>query len=268
MAEPIVRFRGVSKRFGSLVVFDHLDLDIAEGKTTVILGPSGVGKSVLIKHIVGLLRPDSGEVWYRDQRIDRLSEKRLGLIRREIGFVFQLSALFDSMTIGENLEFPLLEHTDQDKETRTAAVDRALQRVDLRGLEDRYPGELSGGQKKRVALARAIILEPRLILYDEPTTGLDPIRASGIDALINRLREELGVSSIVVTHDLASAQRVADHVVLIYGGHIVAQGTMADLRRSRDEYVQEFLAGGDPHPTRTDVHPPSPPPRHTAEDRI
>jgi phospholipid/cholesterol/gamma-HCH transport system ATP-binding protein len=265
---PIVRFRNVCKRFGPLVIFDHLDLDVAAGKTTVILGPSGVGKSVLIKHIVGLLRPDSGEVWYQDRRIDRLPEREWGPIRREIGFVFQMAALFDSMTVRENLEFPLLEHTDLDPDARAEAVDRALHRVDLRGLEDRFPADLSGGQKKRVALARAIILEPRLILYDEPTTGLDPIRAAGIDTLINRLRSELGVSSIVVTHDLVSAQRVADHVALIYSGRIVAQGTMDQLRDNPDEYVQRFLSGGDTPTTPADSDKHAPARKHTAEDRI
>ncbi len=264
----IVRFRSVSKRFGPLVVFDHLDLEVAEGRTTVILGPSGTGKSVLLKHIVGLLRPDHGEVYYRDERVDRLPERELGHIRKEIGFVFQQSALFDSMTVRENLEFPLLEHTDMEERQRVEATDSALHRVDLHGLADRYPAELSGGQRKRIALARAIILSPRLILYDEPTTGLDPIRAAGIDALIVRLRQELGVSSLVVTHDLVSAQKVADHVVLLNKGRIVAQGSMQDLRQSTDEYVQRFLTGGDPPDTVDQKPRPSPPPHHSAEDRI
>ena len=264
----MVRFRGVCKRFGSLIVLDHLDLDITAGQTTVVLGPSGAGKSVLIKHIVGLLRPDAGEVWYGDQRVDRLPERDWGPIRREIGFVFQMAALFDSMTVHENLEFPLLEHTEMDEDERAVHVDRALHRVDLRGLEDRYPTELSGGQKKRIALARAIILEPRLILYDEPTTGLDPIRAAGIDTLINRLRADLGVTSIVVTHDLASAQRVADRVVLINGGRIVASGTMAELRRSEDDFVRRFLSGTDTPQTDPDADRLTPAHKHTAKDRI
>lgn len=241
--EPIVRLEGVRKSFGRLVVLDGINLSFEEGRTTVVLGPSGSGKSVLLKHIVGLLRPDAGSVWFRRQRVDRLSERALGPVRREIGFLFQMAALFDSMTVRENVEFPLLEHSDLSASERLARVEEALDRVDLRGVLDRLPVELSGGQRKRVGLARAIILRPALILYDEPTTGLDPIRASGINDLINRLREDLGISSIVVTHDMTTTQAVADRVVLLHEGHIIADGTLAQLHDSDDPIVQGFLAG-------------------------
>ena len=239
----IVRFEGVRKSFGKVRVLDGIDLAFEQGRTTVVLGPSGAGKSVLLKHIVGLLRPDAGAVYFRDLRVDKLSERELGQVRREVGFLFQLSALFDSMTVLENVEFPLIEHTDLGPRERRERVEEALDRVDLHGVLDRLPVELSGGQRKRVGLARAIILSPTLILYDEPTTGLDPIRASGINELIVRLRETLGITSIVVTHDMMTTERVADRVVLLHDGHIVADGSMDELRMSRDPIVQGFLSG-------------------------
>lgn len=242
-ASPMVRLVRVVKQFGTQVVLNGVSADFREGETTVVLGPSGSGKSVLLKHIAGLLRPDAGEVYFRSQRIDRLSESRLAPIRRQIGFLFQLSALFDSMTVRENLEFPLQEHTGLSARERAAEVAAALRRVDLVGVEDKFPAELSGGQQKRVALARAIILKPALILYDEPTTGLDPVRADGINQLIRRLQGELGVTSIVVTHDLTSAKKVADRVIMIHGGVVIADGTLSDVEACEDEHVRNFLAG-------------------------
>ena len=240
---PLVRLEGLCKAFNDLTVLDDLTLDIEPHKTTVILGPSGSGKSVLLKHIVGLLRPDGGKVYFEGERIDDLRDHKLDPVRRRIGFLFQLSALFDSMTIEENLAFPLAQHTNQSKRERRERVARALDLVDLQGTQKKLPAQLSGGQQKRAALARAIFLEPDLILYDEPTTGLDPIRAAEIDDLINKLKRELNVTSIVVTHDLASANHVADRIVLLYNGKLIADAWPAALHASDDPRVQSFLSG-------------------------
>lgn len=241
--EPIVRFRCVSKSFGPLKVLSGVTLDIYRGQTTVILGPSGTGKSVLIKHIVGLLRPDSGEVFFENDRIDTLREDQLVEPRKRIGFLFQMGALFDSLTVGQNVEFPLVEHTTLDREQRAERADRVLRMVGLSGLQSKMPADLSGGQRKRIALARAIVLEPTLVLYDEPTTGLDPIRSDLIDELILGLNRRLGISSIVVTHDMASAAKIADRMILLYNGNVICDGTMADFRRSDNPLVQRFIQG-------------------------
>ena len=216
-------------------VLRGIDLDFPTGQTTVVLGPSGCGKSVMLKHIIGLLKPDSGQVWFDGQRIDYLNETRLSAIRQQFGFLFQQSALFDSMTVRENLMFPLLEHTELDAEQREQKVKRVLAMVGLGETLDKMPAELSGGQRKRIALARAIVLEPTVILYDEPTTGLDPIRADVINELILKLNDELKVTSIVVTHDLGSAFKVADLTVMLHEGKVVFQGTVPT---SRDAILQ------------------------------
>lgn len=241
--EPIVRLVGLWKSFGSLAVLQGLDLDIPVGLTTVILGPSGSGKSVILKHIVGLIRPDRGDIWFRDQCVTRLREHELGPIRQQIGFLFQQSALFDSMTVRENLEFPLIEHTRMSSAQRRERITEALAMVDLEGVQSKHPAQLSGGQQKRVALARAIILKPSLILYDEPTTGLDPVRADGISELILKLRRELGVSSVVVTHDLVCARKVGDRVVMLGDGVIIFAGTMRQMEFATDERVLAFVKG-------------------------
>ncbi|MCE7973568.1 MAG: ATP-binding cassette domain-containing protein [Leptolyngbya sp. PLA1] len=242
-ASPIIRLEALEKRFGSQVVLDGVTLSFEEAKTTVIMGPSGCGKSVMLKHIIGLLRPDAGAVYYDGLRVDRLSERRWGPIRQDIGLLFQMSALFDSMTVAENVEFPLREHTSLTAAQRDRRIAEALEVVDMLGFEQRLPAQLSGGQRKRVALARAIVLRPRVVLYDEPTTGLDPIRAAGIDGLILKLRRTLGVTNIVVTHDLTSAERVADTAVMLLQGRVAAQGSFATLRACTDPRVQHFLRG-------------------------
>jgi phospholipid/cholesterol/gamma-HCH transport system ATP-binding protein len=239
----LIELRRVSKRFGRLVVLDDLSLKIESGKCLVVIGASGTGKSVLLKHIVGLLRPDVGEVWFDGHRIDNISEKKLMQMRLQFGFLFQMGALFDSMNTLDNVSFPLVEHstkkTDEIREQATAK----LAMVGLRDAGKKMPGELSGGQKKRVALARAIALEPRVILYDEPTTGLDPIRSDVINELIIKLQRELKVTSIVVTHDMQSALKIADRIVMLSHGKIVFDGTPAEIQKCKDPVVRQFVTG-------------------------
>lgn len=241
--QPLVRMTDVHKRFGSLVVLDGVGLELRSGETVVIIGESGVGKSVLIKHIVGLLRPDRGEIHYRGRRIDNLPERKLAAIRPEFGFLFQLSALFDSMSVGANVAFPILEHGGVSKmEARRRACEK-LAMVGLAGIEDQWPGELSGGQKKRVALARAIALDPALILYDEPTTGLDPPRSDIINELILKLQRELEVTSVVVTHDLASAKKVANRILMLHNGKFIYEGTPDQIAHADHPIVRRFVEG-------------------------
>ena len=242
-AKPIIRLIGLHKSFGRLHVLQGVSLDIPRGKTTVVLGPSGTGKSVMLKCLVGLLRPDDGEVWFEDQRVDLLSETKLGPIRRQFGFLFQQGALFDSMSVRDNVAFPLLEHTRMTPEQRNARVCRVLGMVGLSDVLEKMPADLSGGQRKRVALARAIVLNPKVVLYDEPTTGLDPIRADVINELIIKLQQQLDITSIVVTHDLASTYKVADLTVMLHEGKVVFTGTPEELRQSDNPIVQRFLKG-------------------------
>lgn len=239
----LVRLVEIHKRFGRLVVLEGISLELQRGQTTVIIGESGSGKSVILKHIVGLLRPDRGEVHFGGQRIDNLPEHQLVHIRPRFGFLFQLSALFDSMNVRDNVAFPLVEHT---RLTRTEVEEQVRQKLDMVGLDGvqhQWPAELSGGQKKRVALARAIALDPELILYDEPTTGLDPPRADEINELILKLARELSVTSVVVTHDMASVYKVADRVVMLYRGKFIFDGTPEEIRRSEDVRVRCFIEG-------------------------
>ena len=241
--EHMVRLVDLYKSFGALDVLRGVSLDFPRGQTTVILGPSGTGKSVLLKLIVGLLHPDRGEVYCNNRRIDTMSPSELVEARTEVGFLFQMGALFDSMSVEENVAFPLVEHTKLDAAERRQRVERVLDMVGLGETIDKMPGELSGGQRKRVALARAIVLQPCLVLYDEPTTGLDPIRADVINELILELGRHLGVTSIVVTHDVASATKIADRMVLLYDGQIVCQGDPQTFRETDNEVVQRFLQG-------------------------
>jgi phospholipid/cholesterol/gamma-HCH transport system ATP-binding protein len=240
---PIIELRNVYKAFGSLEVLRNISLSIEEGVSLVVIGASGEGKSVLLKHIVGLLRPDSGQVLLDGQRIDGLSERALDSIRLNFGFLFQQSALFDSMTVYQNVAFPLVEHSSHTTAEIDHLVGQKLAMVGLPEVGQKMPAELSGGQRKRVALARAIALDPRVILYDEPTTGLDPIRADIINELILRLNKQLRVTSVTVTHDMASVFKVADRVVMIHQGSIVFDGTTSALRASPDPIVSNFVLG-------------------------
>ncbi len=252
---PIIELRDIHKAFGPQKVLAGLNLAIEPGKTTVVLGPSGSGKSVMLKHIVGLLRPDRGEVYFDGQRIDNRRERDLTEMRLQIGLVFQMSALFDSMTVEENIEFPLREHTKLTREERHERVREALATVDLPGIEHKLPAQLSGGQRKRVALARAVVLQPRVVLYDEPTTGLDPIRSDGINELILKLKNTMGVTGIVVTHDLVSARKVADRCVLLLNGKVAADGTYDELENHPEARVRQFLIGRYDHEDEQDDAP-------------
>jgi len=239
----LIEFRKVFKRFGRQVVLNGVDLQIEDGESLVIIGASGSGKSVMLKHMVGLLQPDSGEIWFDGRRIDNLPERKLADIRVQFGFLFQMGALFDSMNVEENVAFPLVEHTTKPPEETSKIVDHKLRMVGLPEVRKKMPAELSGGQRKRVALARAIALEPRIILYDEPTTGLDPIRSDVINELILKLQRELKVTSVVVTHDMQSAFKVADRIVMLHEGKLIFDGTPEQIRSSDNPIVRRFVLG-------------------------
>jgi phospholipid/cholesterol/gamma-HCH transport system ATP-binding protein len=238
-----IELRDISKQFGRLLVLDHLSLNIERGQSIVIIGASGSGKSVMLKHIVGLLCPDKGEVWFDGIRIDTLTERQIAPIRQRFGFLFQMGALFDSLTVEQNIAFPLIEHTRKSPEEIHEIVVEKLAMVGLPDVGKKMVMELSGGQRKRIALARAIALNPEVILYDEPTTGLDPIRSDVINELILKLQRELNVTSIVVTHDMNSAFKVGQRLVMLHQGKLIADGTPADIQRSEDKIVQRFVRG-------------------------
>ena len=241
--DAIIAFRDVHKSFGKLVVLRGVNFTLQAGKTTVIIGESGTGKSVLLKHMVRLLKPDRGEVHFKGRRIDDLSERDLVETRTRFGFLFQLGALFDSMTVAENIAFPVVEHRHGKPAEAQRVVKEKLRMVGLEGIENKKPAELSGGQRKRVALARAIALDPEVILYDEPTTGLDPIRSDVINELIRKLQRELKVTSVVVTHDMASVRKVGDRVMMLHEGNFIFDGTPGELESSEDERVRRFVEG-------------------------
>jgi phospholipid/cholesterol/gamma-HCH transport system ATP-binding protein len=242
--DGIIVLRNLTKSFGRNVVLDRIYLAIEKGKTTVVIGPSGCGKTVLIKHIIGLLRPTSGQVFFMGQRIDNLGESQLNKIRVHFGYLFQSGALFDSLTVAENIVFPVRQffkiNSSRDIEE---LVKLKLKMVGLDGFGDYYPAQLSGGQRKRVALARAIALNPEAMLYDEPTTGLDPIRADVINELILKLQRELQITSVAVTHDMTSAYKIADRIVMLHKGEIIADGSPDYIRNHPDSIVQQFING-------------------------
>jgi len=240
----IVFLKNVTKKFGDKVVLDNLSLGIERGKTTVVIGPSGCGKTVLIKHLIVLLRPNSGEIYFNNQRIDNLPEEKLNRIRTHYGFLFQAGALFDSLDVAENILFPVRQHyKTTDRSGLDELVKAKLAMVGLDGYQNYYPANLSGGQRKRVALARAIALNPEIILYDEPTTGLDPILADIINELIIKLRKGLGVTTVVVTHDMKSAYKIADRIIMLDDGKIIADGDADYIRNHPHPIVQQFING-------------------------
>jgi phospholipid/cholesterol/gamma-HCH transport system ATP-binding protein len=244
MTDAFISLRNLRKSFDGKVVLDGISLDIERGKTTVVIGPSGCGKTVLVKHLIVLLRPSSGEVRFDGRRIDALGESELSPIRTRFGFLFQGGALFDSLSVAENIVFPVRQHCEvTDWRQVEELVKTKLAMVGLDGFQDYYPSSLSGGQRKRVALARAIALDPEIILYDEPTTGLDPVNADIINELIIKLENELGVTSVAVTHDMKSAYKIADRIVMLSGGKVIADGDADHIRNHSLPDVQQFING-------------------------
>jgi phospholipid/cholesterol/gamma-HCH transport system ATP-binding protein len=239
----MIELRDVHKRFGNQVVLDGVNLDVQEGETLALLGPSGTGKSVLLKHIIGLIRPDSGTVVVDDQPVGRLKRKELAELRSRIGYVFQNGALFDSMNVLENVRLGITDGDKyRDEQYARQRVAECLKLVNLAPeVMAKFPAELSGGMRKRVGIARAIAGSPKYLLYDEPTSGLDPVNADVIDSLVKRLDNELGVTSVMVTHDVRGAFRTADRLALLTGGKIVQQGSQEEFLKSRNPQVQEFL---------------------------
>jgi phospholipid/cholesterol/gamma-HCH transport system ATP-binding protein len=239
----MIAVRNLTKQLAQQEILRGVDLDVDPGETLAIIGRSGGGKSVLLKHLVGLMRPDTGEVWVEGQDIIGMSERDLAAIRQKVGILFQGAALFDSMTVEENIAFPLREAGERDPKSIREKVRQMLEVMELEGQEEKMPVNLSGGMKKRVGLARAIVRQPSCILYDEPTSGLDPIVSDSINRLIRRLQERFRVTSIVVTHDLKSAFHVADRIAYLHDGRIYFHGTSDELQRSSDPILQDFLLG-------------------------
>jgi len=243
-SDVVIEVRNLTKKFGKKLVLDNISLSIEKGKATVIIGPSGCGKTVLIKHFIALQRPTAGEVYFQGQRIDDLSERDLNGIRTHFGYLFQEGALFDSLSVAENIMFPIRQHYKKVQWSEVEEVIKAkLAMVGLDGFQHYYPSNLSGGQRKRVALARAIALNPEVILYDEPTTGLDPIRSDIINELVLKLERDLNVTSVVVTHDMKSAYKVADRIVMLHNGRIIADGNTDHIRDHPHPQVQQFIHG-------------------------
>ncbi|HUU30444.1 MAG TPA: ABC transporter ATP-binding protein [archaeon] len=243
MSEAIIKLIDVWKRLGSQEVLKGLDLDVPRGETLVIMGRSGAGKSVILKHMIGLMSPDKGNVFFDGQSLERLSRAELNEVHKRFGMLFQSSALFDSMTVGENVSIGLRHHTNLTEEEIRGVVAKKLEAVGLPGLENKMPSELSGGMRKRVGLARAISMDPEVILYDEPTTGLDPIMADAINELILETRNHVGATSVVVTHDVNSALKVGTLISLLDDGRIIFTGKPQELKETDNPYVKQFLEG-------------------------
>ncbi len=239
----MIEIVNVTKSFNERKVLDGLNLKIEKGQTKVIIGRSGCGKSVLLKHIFGILKPESGQIFITGKDITQLKEKELDAIRLKMGMVFQGGALFDSLTVGENVGFGLIEHTNIGTKELLERIEESLCLVGLCGIGNLMPAELSGGMKKRVSLARAICIKPEVILYDEPTTGVDPITADSINELIRDLHDKLKVTSIVVTHDMKSAYKVADSIAMMYLGKIIAEGTPDEIQNTAHPVVHQFING-------------------------
>jgi phospholipid/cholesterol/gamma-HCH transport system ATP-binding protein len=243
LPDPTIDFRNVRKRLGRKEVLRGVDIDVPQGECLVIIGRSGTGKSVLLKHVVGLMNPDEGAVHVNGVDVSGLAEKDLLELRRGMGMLFQGGALFDSMTVGENVGLPLREHTSMPESQIEIVVSEKLSLVGLEGTETMRPSNLSGGMKKRAALARSLVLNPRIMLYDEPTTGLDPITSDLINRLIRRLQKRLGMTSMAVTHDMRSAYHIADRIAMLHEGRIHAVGTPDEIQATQDPAVRQFIEG-------------------------
>jgi phospholipid/cholesterol/gamma-HCH transport system ATP-binding protein len=245
MAEPLISFRGVKKAFGPKVIYRSLNLDVYPGQTLTVMGGSGVGKSVMLKLLIRLLDADAGQVLFHGEDVTKVSEEKIAQVRRRIAMLFQGAALFDSISVGENVEYGLREHfrREMSEQQIRERVDWALSLVGLPGIELMRPADLSGGMKKRVGLARAIAVQPEVLLYDEPTTGLDPINTERINHLINGLKAQLKITSIVVTHDMKSAFSISDRMAMVHSGEIILNGTPDVFQRSQDPRVHDFING-------------------------
>ncbi len=245
MGEPIIRFRNLKKAFGPKVIYKGLNLEVNQGETLTILGGSGVGKSVMLKLLIRLLEPDSGSITFHDEEVTDMSEAKIAIVRRRIAMLFQGAALFDSTSVGENVAYGLREHYRKEmNETQIRdRVNWALTLVGLPGIEAMRPADLSGGMKKRVGLARAIAVQPEVLLYDEPTTGLDPINTERINHLINGLKKALKVTSIVVTHDMKTAFTVSDRLAMVYKGEVIKVGTVEEFKAETNPRIHDFING-------------------------
>lgn len=243
MAEAVISLRQLNITFGTHTVLDNIDLDVYKGETLAVLGPSGTGKSTVLRSMIGLLEPNGGQIFIQGEDVSGLDEDGWNRLRMKMGMVFQYSALFDFLTVGENVAFGLRQHTDKSNEEIQGIVTQMLGLVGLPGTQDLYPAELSGGMKKRVGLARAIAVNPEIVLYDEPTAGLDPIMSRNISRLIKKTQEQLHVTSVLVTHDMQSAFYAADRVAMLYEGHIVAIGTAEEMKNSTNPIVKAFIEG-------------------------
>ena len=239
----MIKLIDVYKSFGKQKVLDGLNLEIEDGKTTVIIGKSGGGKSVLLKHIIGLLKPDSGRVFIDDVDIAKLNDKELNEVRKKFGMLFQDAALFDSMNVGENVAFPLREHTKKKEDEIEEIVRERLKAVGLSGVENKMPSELSGGMRKRVGLARAVAMLPQIVLFDEPTTGLDPIMTEAINELIINTQKNFNLTCIVISHDIQSIFEVGHKIAMLYEGKIIEYGTPEEIRKSDNPVLTQFLSG-------------------------
>lgn len=246
--QPIIRFENVKKAFGSKVIYSGLNLEVYPGETLTIIGGSGVGKSVMIKMLIGLLRVDDGVIWFGEHCVSKMQERDLQRVRQRIAMLFQGAALFDSINVGENVAYGLREHFRKEMSEKDIAdrVAWALGLVGLPGIEQMQPSDLSGGMKKRVGLARAIAVRPDVVLYDEPTTGLDPINTTRINHMISGLQRTLGITSVVVTHDMSSAYAISDRIAMVHRGRIIAAGTPEQIQASKNPNVSDFIRGNAP----------------------